>query len=59
MKSLNTGTLRSATLAAFALPAVVLLAGLLMLACGDSDDTASSAEPTGMEMKGFFLSVIG
>ncbi len=53
MKSLNTGTLRSATLAAFALPAVVLLAGLLMLACGDSDDT----EPTGTEMKGFFLSV--
>ena len=54
MKSLSIGSLRSATLAAFALPAVVLLAGLFMLACGDSDD--ESMDP-GTEMKGFFLSV--
>ena len=55
MKSLNIGAVRSATLAAFALPAVVLLAGLFMLACGDSDD--ESMDP-GTEMKGFFLSIL-
>ena len=55
MKSLNTGL---GTPAALALSAVLCLAGLLMLvSCGDSNDTALAAHPTGMEMKGFFLSV--
>ena len=55
MKSLNTGF---GIPTALALSAVLCLAGLLMLvSCGDSDDTASAPQPTVMEMKGFYLSV--